>query len=84
MSTRTHVCLRCGSVLLDGRPIVFPRETLPAFPCGFPMPHVSAAGVVVWAFDDHIIALAPDEARGVARALLELADQADSLPERVT
>lgn len=58
---------------------------LPSFPCGFAEPFVNfKTREVIWTFDGDYYSTAfdikmnPDEARGIARRLLELADIAES------
>lgn len=79
---REHCCIRCGAMLHDGKPLL---ESLPAFPCGWPEP--TLAGImIVWDGDGgagskaDMVATA-DEARGIARRLIELADEADARSE---
>lgn len=73
------MCLRCGSLLTDGHPIVFPRNALPAWPCGWPKLEIDdRLARIVWTFATLQLTFDPDEARGIARRLLELADDMDS------
>ena len=64
---------------MNGHPIVFTRDALPAWPCGWPEPEI-VAGALVWDTDEDanpIVLNDAEEVRGVARRLLELADEMD-------
>lgn len=66
-------------MLIDGHPVVFPRDGLPSWPCGFDEPYLLPTNDIAWRpLDALIVVFAPDEARGAARRLLELADEADA------
>lgn len=73
------MCLVCGSVLKNGHPIVFPRDGLPEFPCGYPEPYLlPTLDIALPIAEAFALVMSPDEARGHARRLLELADEADA------
>lgn len=67
----------------DVQPKTFTLAELPGFPCGFEEPEIlrypALGGVpmVVLSFD--IGPLSPDEARGYARRILELADEIEGV-----